>query len=130
MSSRSIATHVQSLNIAFFDRRVLLAAISTLLPFTLLSQTRDIRGVVSDSATGKRIPYANVLVLGTERGASTNVDGFFLIPSVPPGSYQVVASVLGYNRQLKRVEVRGDRAIVLNFRLVAVPIGLPGVAAE
>ena len=99
-------------------------------PLIALSQALDIRGVVSDSATGDRIPYANVVFLGTTKGAATNAEGFFLIPRVEFGSYEVVASILGYRKQSKRVEVRGDRPITVNFSLSAEAIELKGVEAE
>ncbi|MBI4429517.1 MAG: TonB-dependent receptor [Ignavibacteriales bacterium] len=83
----------------------------------LRGQGVDVRGVVSDSATGERIPYANVTILTTPRGASSNIAGFFLIPGVPLGTYELAASAVGYERQVKNVVVQGPDPIVVNFKL-------------
>ena len=46
--------------------RILIA----LLPCLALAQGVDIRGVVSDSSSGEHIPFANIILVGTRRGAA------------------------------------------------------------
>ena len=94
---------------------------------TAVGQGLDIRGVVSDSATGDRIPYANVSIVSLGKGAATNSKGFYLIPSVAPGSYEIAASAVGYVRQVKRVVVQGTKAITVNFLLPPEPVRLEEV---
>ncbi|HCA80787.1 MAG TPA: hypothetical protein DEP53_13750, partial [Bacteroidetes bacterium] len=72
----------------------------------VFAQTSSIHGVVTDSLTRQRIPSANVSILNTARGSSTNTVGFYLIPKLPPGSYELEASVMGYIKVTKRVTVR------------------------
>ncbi|HTR99818.1 MAG TPA: TonB-dependent receptor, partial [Bacteroidota bacterium] len=79
----------------------------------------DIRGVVADSATGERIPGANVLLGTTGRGASTNNLGFYLISSVPPGTYRVVVSAVGYARRTLAVTVTDGQSQTLDVRLAS-----------
>jgi hypothetical protein len=86
------------------------------------SQGTDIRGIVSDSLTSQRIPFANITIVGTSRGAATNNSGFFLVPKVPPGEYQVTASVIGYRRKVLNVSVKPGRAIDVNFQLASTPV--------
>ena len=107
----------------------LLALILLHCAFALPSPAQgvDVRGVVSDSATSQRIPFANVLVLNTSWGASTNGTGFYLIPNLPPGEYQIAASVIGYDRKVKRVVVSRGKAVDLNFQLAARPVESPEV---
>ena len=81
------------------------------------AQGSDIRGTVVDSVTGERVPFASVMVLGTQRGAATNLNGFFLIANVPPGNYQVAAGAVGYLRRVRDVTVRGGEPINLEFRI-------------
>jgi len=88
-----------------------------LLPCLAVAQQLDIRGVVTDSATGERIPYANVLLKGTGKGAATNSAGFYLIPSVAFGRYELVVSSLGYQQTSKSITVSGTQTITVNFRL-------------
>ncbi len=79
----------------------------------------DIQGVVSDSATGERIPGANVIVRGTNRGSATNNNGFYLISSVPPGECEIVISAVGYLRRVIPLEVGATGAQTVNIRLAA-----------
>ncbi len=102
------------------------------LPFRLLffvvipglsfAQGADIRGVVSDSTTGEKIPFANVTIQNVGRGASSNIQGFYLISKIPPGHYTVAASSVGYGTRSVEVEVRGTQPIVVNFQLPSRPV--------
>jgi hypothetical protein len=99
-----------------------IGVLTSLLTLSAFAQALDIRGVVSDSASGELIPYANIIILNTSRGAATNAHGFYLIPSVPQGSYEIAASSVGYRRQVKPVVVTGTAAITVTFRLSQQPV--------
>jgi hypothetical protein len=75
--------------------------------------------VIADSATGERVPGANVMLRGTNRGASTNNNGFYLISSVPPGTYELVVGAVGYQRRTVPVTVVGTGSQTVNVRIVA-----------
>ena len=77
----------------------------------------DIRGVVSDSLTGERLPYTNVILLDTRLGAASSLEGFYLIGNVPPGTYRVAASAVGYERKIVEVVVGRLGPVVVNFDL-------------
>ncbi len=64
-----------------------------------------IRGFVVDALNGEPLPVANVVINGTSNGASTNLDGFFVIPSVENGDYDLDVSYLGYHSTTIQVEV-------------------------
>ncbi|MFH0883708.1 MAG: TonB-dependent receptor [bacterium] len=55
-----------------------------------------IEGKVLDNATREPIGAANVIVVGLPRGAATDLEGRFLITHLPPGTFSVTASALGY----------------------------------
>jgi len=96
-------------------------------PFLVVAQTIDIRGVVSDSITGARIPYANILLVGTSKGAPSNLEGFYLIPNVPPGAYDLAASVIGYERKVINVVVKPGKSVSVNFALRPQAVEVQGV---
>ncbi|PAP76487.1 carboxypeptidase-like regulatory domain-containing protein [Rubrivirga marina] len=52
-------------------------------------------GVVVDAAKGEPLPGATVRLAGTSLGASTTLDGQFVIEAVPAGEYQVEALYAG-----------------------------------
>ncbi len=82
-----------------------LFGLTALLLFTVpvaFAQQGKIDGVVTDVATGETIPGAGVIIEGLGQGAATQVDGYFFINNVRPGTYTLVVSFLGYATQ--RVE--------------------------
>lgn len=56
----------------------------------------SIAGKVTDEITGETIIGGNVLVVGTSIGASTDIDGNFLISSIAAGTYTLQISYVGY----------------------------------
>jgi hypothetical protein len=63
--------------------------------------TITIYGKVVDKFTQQPLPGANVLVLNTNFGASTDLNGKFEIKNLPSGEYQLRASILGYGSVTK-----------------------------
>ncbi|MFQ5652938.1 MAG: TonB-dependent receptor domain-containing protein, partial [bacterium] len=71
-------------------------------------------GRVTDKKTGEGLPGANVQIVGTVMGASTNLRGAFMVRRVPYGTYTLKVSMLGYKKKIfpeVRV-VAGDTAFV------------------
>ncbi|HWP82472.1 MAG TPA: TonB-dependent receptor [Bacteroidota bacterium] len=92
------------------------------LAIAVHAQTADIRGIVSDSSTGERIPFANVVIVGTSKGAATNTSGFYLIPSALPGAYEIAASAIGFQRSVKQILVPAEGTMTVNFALLPQPV--------
>ncbi len=91
------------------------------MPFTALGQnTGKITGTVIDADSGTPLPGANVLLMGTQLGTATNVDGEYTIIGVPVGSYDVRASFVGYQTVTQAsVEITAGYTIELDFELQA-----------
>ena len=64
-------------------------------------QTGSIIGEITESKTKEKMPGVNIMVKGTYYGASTNLDGKYIISSITPGSYDVEVSMIGYKVILK-----------------------------
>lgn len=79
--------------------------------------TGTISGKVIDSRSGEGLPGANVLLKGTTIGAASAADGSFTIANVPPGSYSVVVSFIGYHTQETDVRVAVNEVVNLSFSL-------------
>ncbi len=94
------------------------------------AQGVDVRGVVTDSSNGQRIPFANISIRDTRLGVSTNLNGFFLITNVPPGKYVMVASAIGYAHMGRTVEIRGREPITVNFILSPQAVEVSEVITE
>jgi hypothetical protein len=58
-------------------------------------ETGDLIGTVK-TPSGKPVSYANVILLGTNMGASATRLGSFVVPRVPPGRYSIRVAASGY----------------------------------
>jgi len=86
--------------------------------FLLQAQTGKISGVVKDAVTGEPLISASVLIQGTNSGAATNLDGYYAIINVPPGSYTIKASMIGYTSSiLRNIRVNINQTFELNISL-------------
>jgi iron complex outermembrane receptor protein len=70
--------------------------------------TGKISGMVTDVESGEPLPGANVQVTQTLLGAITDVNGRFVVRQVPPGSYLLRVSFVGYRSELARIHVQRD----------------------
>ena len=62
----------------------------------LMAQQGSVSGRVTDTDTGDPLVGANVLVVGTNLGAATDVNGEFSISRVPAGAQRLNANYIGY----------------------------------
>ena len=92
------------------------------------AQTGDISGKVVDRVTREPLPSANVLLIGTALGASTDVDGRFEVRGVPYATYQVRVTLVGYEPVvLSDVVLSSGRLVELTVELDQAAIGIEGV---
>jgi len=84
--------------------RCVLLALLVLLPGWVLAQAQ-LSGTVRDSLTQKPLPFASVFLANTTLGATTNELGEFVLARVPAGSYELVASYVGYRLARRPVQV-------------------------
>ena len=106
----------------------ILLLISLLLAGLAKAQTSSVSGIVVDKSTREPLPSATVQILGTSLGASSNGEGKFMITGVAYGTYQVRASIVGYEPEIiSDVVVASARNVDLRFELHEAAIGLEGV---
>jgi TonB-dependent receptor len=78
----------------------------------------SIKGVVLDKVTGDPLIGANIVVLNTSLGASTNIDGVFTIYSVPAGQQSLKVSYIGCQPITVEVTVPENSVLEQEFRLL------------
>lgn len=83
-----------------------------------MAQTKGtISGVLTDKQTNNEaLPFANVLVKGTNNSANTDIDGKYSI-NIAPGSYTVIYSFLGYETVEAIVIVKANETTTVNQTL-------------
>ena len=85
-----------------------------------------VKGTDGEAAVG-----ANVVIEGTTLGASADVTGSYFILNVPPGTYRLRASAVGYTAQvITNVRVNSDQIVEINFTLPSEAVGMAEVVVE
>ncbi|MGA9407580.1 MAG: TonB-dependent receptor, partial [Bacteroidota bacterium] len=97
---------------------VVLVLTSVALSSPVQTRSGSIVGRVYDSATKDSIPLATVIIVGSTLGAATDEQGHFIISHIPPGTYEVQASAVGYAPLVQRdVVVRASKEVEVSFYL-------------
>lgn len=82
-----------------------------------------VRGRVVDADSGDPLPGVNIFLSQTMIGGVTNDQGWFEIKRVPPGAYEMVASMVGFSRGTERLEVTPERDnYVLQLRIAPIVV--------
>ncbi|MHB1686115.1 MAG: TonB-dependent receptor [Ignavibacteriaceae bacterium] len=111
----------------FFTKLSLVFSISLLLSFECLAQgTGTVKGKVSDQ-DGKPAPFVNVMVVKTNLGAATNLEGNYTIKNVPAGSQTIRVSAVGYKTVSKNVTVKANGTEEQNFSISTDALNLKEV---
>ena len=61
----------------------------------LAGTTGKVNGVVRDQS-GEALPGANVVLKDLNLGSTADADGYYVIINIPPGSYTLTGSLIGY----------------------------------
>ncbi len=85
--------------------------LSALISVQAFSQGGIIRGVVYDKEDGEPVIFTNVILQGTTIGAQTDEQGVYNITSVPPGSYTIFCTQLGYDSSSISITIKNNQII-------------------
>ena len=84
-----------------------------------------ISGSVIDETTKEPLVGVNIFIEGTSMGASSDVEGRYNVLNVPPGTYTLKASAVGYHpATVKDVKVSADLTTEIGFTLLQTTISL------
>ncbi|MGE5355124.1 MAG: TonB-dependent receptor [Deltaproteobacteria bacterium] len=85
---------------------------------SIYAQTGQIKGKVFDSGNNDPLPFANVVIEGTQTGAVTDLDGNFIITGLKPGYLKLLVTYLGYKTKVS------DDILVSNNNVPYIEIAL------
>jgi TonB-dependent starch-binding outer membrane protein SusC len=88
-----------------------------------------VTGTVSDSASGRPLANAQVVVVGTNLGALTNAAGRYTITGVPAGTHTVRVILIGFGPQTRSVTVADGQSATADFALRAQALQLSAVVS-
>lgn len=96
--------------------------------FVFAGTTGKIAGKITDKSTGEHLLGANVIIVGTSMGAATDIDGNYFILNIPPGEYEIKASMIGYSPfTVQKVRISIDQTTKIDFELFSESIELSDV---
>lgn len=100
--------------------RLLLLLIIAGVPAAFLAagQTGKIAGKVTDKRTGEAIIGTSVVLQGSRSGASTDFEGEYFIANIPPGTYTLTFTSLGYKTaSVRNVVVKIDLTTTIDLAM-------------
>jgi outer membrane receptor protein involved in Fe transport len=114
-------------------RHLFLVSMLTLfaLNICLAQNVGKISGVLKDTETGEPLIGCNITILETNLGAVSDPDGAYFVLNIPPGKYNIQASLVGYQKVLQRgVIVNAGRTTNVDFKLKASAVEVGEVVVE
>ncbi len=109
--------------------RVPLLAMALLLSHLALNgQTLGrISGFVKDAGTGEPLLFANLILEGTNIGAASNTDGYYVIVGIPPGEYRLKMMMIGYRTEIVPITIAPGTELRIDRELSPEAIQTAGI---
>ncbi len=80
-----------------------------------------LKGKLTDAETGEALPFVNIVLQEADRqvtGSATDFDGKYTIKPIPPGTYDVLVSYVGYNaKKIENVRINNEKITFLDIQL-------------
>lgn len=86
------------------------------ISLSLMAQTGDIKGTVT-TKDGKPGEFVNLMLMGTQKGATVDSAGTFRIYKVKSGEYSLKASFVGLESQVQNIKVEAGKITNVSFVL-------------
>jgi carboxypeptidase-like protein/TonB-dependent receptor-like protein len=81
-------------------RKLIVFTLFLLTSLTSFSQKTEVRGKVTNVTNNEPVAFANVIIKGTQIGATTDIDGNFVITGANPGYIIIQVYYVGYKPAL------------------------------
>ncbi len=106
---------------------ILLIITVLLIASAAISQTAGVKGFIYEESTGEPAIFINVYLEGTTKGASTDLNGYFVINKVDPGNYQLIVTALGYDTIREAIVLNANDLISKSYSISQGSIDLKTV---
>jgi outer membrane receptor protein involved in Fe transport len=115
----------------FFTMTLVVLALFSLASITYAQMgVGKISGKIIDADTQEPLIGANIIILNTNQGAATDIEGNYFILNTTPGTYNVKASYVGYaSKTIQGVRIVANITYELNIELTT-DFTLPDIVVE
>lgn len=87
-------------------------------------------GYVRSASSGEVLYLANIYLNGSNRGATSNQKGYYVVTGVPAGAYEMIVSCLGYAPDRRAVTLAAGDELSVNLELKPQDVQLEGVEVQ
>lgn len=96
--------------------------------YAFAGETGKLAGRVTDKQTGEALLGVNIILMGTTMGAAADEEGRYYILNIPPGTYELKASAIGFHTIIiTDVGVKTDLTTEINIQMESTIIETPVV---
>lgn len=97
----------------------------------IYAQNGTVKGKVVDEVSKEPVPFANIIVQGTNTGTSTNMDGEFTIEGTPLGYIRLEVSAVGFKKGLSEdLYVTNNKSPFIEIQLEKLTTELKEIVVE
>lgn len=89
----------------------------------------ELRGRVTDAATGRGVRDAGIEIADRSGVVRTDQDGAFVVRGLAPQRYVVTVRAFGYEPARRKTEVENGRSAVLEVSIARLPVALRPIAS-
>jgi len=83
----------------------------------LAEERGSVSGFAIDAADGEGLIGASVYLEELLVGGTTNNSGYYVIPDIPAGEYELICAYIGYQNYSKRIEIRPGEDVKVRIDL-------------
>ena len=73
--------------------------------FLQFASAYTISGTVKDATTGEPLPYTNIMVLNTDFGTASDINGYYIIPTIPTGEFTIQFMMIGFATLGEKIKI-------------------------
>jgi hypothetical protein len=95
-----------------------------LISINLSGQSGKIQGRIYDITSNEPLPFANIIIAGTNIGTTSDLDGNFTFTGVNPGFIQLIATYVGYKQTISQ------EILITNAKTATVDIAMEVAETE
>ncbi len=109
-------------------RLLVLISIIAFAQVVLGQNTGSIKGKVVNKQNNEPVPFANIVIWGTNIGSSSDFDGNFVFAGLEPGFIELRASAVGFKPYVaSSVQITNARSVFIEIELEETAVEIEGV---
>lgn len=112
-------------------KHILLFTGFLLIASFIAAQEAKITGRIFDARNNDPVPFANIIVSGTNIGSTSDLDGNFVFTGLEPGFVKLVATAVGYERKItEEIQVNPAKVAYIDIAMPPASIQLDEVVVK